>query len=117
MPYLCPRPPPTLVRAESLSGLKRLLNRLPSAVFEKSMPGRRFTLGDRATTYVKLGLEYSLGEPLGCFLSPLAWLPAAWWQATSRECSPVLGFCYGLLCAASTCTCAVSASHSAAMRD
>ncbi|KAL4432467.1 hypothetical protein ABPG77_001766 [Micractinium sp. CCAP 211/92] len=45
---------------ESLSGLKRLLNRLPSAVFEKSMPGRRFTLGDRATTYVKLGLEYSL---------------------------------------------------------
>lgn len=50
--------------AESLSGLKRLLNRLPSAVFEKSMPGRKFTLGDRATTYVKLGLEYSLGEAL-----------------------------------------------------
>ncbi|KAL4437045.1 hypothetical protein ABPG75_004184 [Micractinium tetrahymenae] len=45
---------------ESVSGLKRLLNRLPSAVFEKSMPGCKFAVGDRVATYVKLGLEYSL---------------------------------------------------------
>ena len=44
------------------SGLKRLLGRLPSAVFEKSSPGRKFTVAHRAGTFVKLGLEYSLGE-------------------------------------------------------
>ncbi|PSC75317.1 saccharopine dehydrogenase [Micractinium conductrix] len=42
------------------NGLRKLLNRLPSAVFEKSGSGRRFTALDRAGTYVKLGLEYSL---------------------------------------------------------
>lgn len=45
---------------ESVSGLKRLLGRLPSAVFEKSTPGRKFTPANRAGTFVKLGLEYSL---------------------------------------------------------
>ena len=32
-------------------------------MFEKSSAGRRFTVLDRAGTFVKLGLEYSLGEP------------------------------------------------------
>lgn len=52
-------PPP--LPAEAVSGLKRLLGRLPSAVFEKSAPDRKFGLADRAGTFVKLGLEYSLG--------------------------------------------------------
>ncbi len=45
-----------------MSGLKRYLGGLPSAVFQKSQPGRKWGVGDRAATYVKLGLEYSLGE-------------------------------------------------------
>ena len=46
----------------AVSGLKRYLGGLPSAVFQKSQPGRKWGVGDRAATYVKLGLEYSLGE-------------------------------------------------------
>ncbi|KAI7841113.1 hypothetical protein COHA_005338 [Chlorella ohadii] len=46
--------------AQAVSGLKRYLGGLPSAVFQKSQPGRKWGVGDRAATYVKLGLEYSL---------------------------------------------------------
>ncbi|KAI3433810.1 hypothetical protein D9Q98_003614 [Chlorella vulgaris] len=55
--------PPALIgrsRAASATGLKKLLGRLPSAVFQKSLPGRRFTILERGGTFVKLGLEYSL---------------------------------------------------------
>lgn len=54
------RPPTPAAKA---TGLRAFLNGLPSAVFEASSPGRRFGLGQRAATYIKLGLEYSLG---GC---------------------------------------------------
>lgn len=49
------------IPACAASGLKRYLGGLPSAVFQKSMPDRKWGVADRAATYVKLGLEYSLG--------------------------------------------------------
>lgn len=42
------------------SGLRRWSSQLPSAVFERSQPGKKFTLSDRAGCYVARGLEYSL---------------------------------------------------------
>lgn len=61
LPLFSPAPP--LPTAGKAGGLRAFLGTLPSAVFEASSPGRRFGLGQRAATYVKLGLEYSLGEP------------------------------------------------------
>ena len=48
--------------AAGAGGLRKLLGRLPSAVFERGTAARPFTPLDRAATYVKLGLEYSLGQ-------------------------------------------------------
>ena len=42
------------------SGLRRWSSRLPSAMFERSQPGRKYSLSDRAGCYVARGLEYSL---------------------------------------------------------
>lgn len=56
--YPCPL---ASISFPAVSGLKRYLGGLPSAVFQKSQPGRKWGVGDRAATYVKLGLEYSLG--------------------------------------------------------
>lgn len=56
------RPPTYPCGAGKATGLRQLLGQLPSAVFQKSLPGRKFTVGQRAGTFVKLGLEYSLGK-------------------------------------------------------
>eukprot|EP00887_Chlorella_sp_A99_P005252 scaffold1.g5252.t1 len=42
------------------SPFKSWLRRLPSAMFEASQPGRKYTFADRAACYVVKGLEYSL---------------------------------------------------------
>ena len=57
--HILPLAPPAASTA--VSGLKRYLGGLPSAVFQKSLPDRKWGVADRAATYVKLGLEYSLG--------------------------------------------------------
>lgn len=41
-------------------GLRRWASQLPSAVFEKSTAGRKFSVRDRIGCYVARGLEYSL---------------------------------------------------------
>lgn len=47
-------------RSAGATGLKGYLGRLPSAMFEASQRGRKYTLPDRAACWVVKALEYSL---------------------------------------------------------
>lgn len=57
---LAPVAVPGREKKVAASGLRRWASQLPSAVFEKSGAGRRYTLSDRVGCYVARAMEYSL---------------------------------------------------------